>query len=119
MCSLRYELMFPRNGVNAPGRPFQRRAPRSARPWVRERKLVVQVVVIVAILGALMTRVVLGGQGNTGTWVTVHPGQSLWGIAAAHYTQTDPRTAIVEIQDANHLHGDLVYPGQRLLLPSD
>jgi LysM repeat protein len=76
-------------------------------------------VVIVAILSALMTQVVLGGQGNTGTWVTVQRGQSLWGIAASHYTQTDPRDAIVEIQDANHLQDDLVYPGQRLLLPDD
>jgi hypothetical protein len=66
-----------------------------------------------------MTQVVLGGQANAGSWVTVQIGQSLWTIAAAHYTQTDPREAILEIQGANHLQGAYIYAGERLLLPSD
>lgn len=65
-----------------------------------------------------MTQVVLGSQGSHGSWVTVEPGQSLWSLASARYTQLDPRQAIMDIQAANHLSGDYIYPGERLLLPS-
>ncbi len=66
-----------------------------------------------------MTQVALGSQGTHGRWVSVGPGQTLWGIASAHYTQMDPRQAIMNIQADNHLAGDYIYPGERLLLPSD
>jgi LysM repeat protein len=41
----------------------------------------------------------------------------LWAIAVAHYPQTDPRQSIYDIQSANHLATDTIYPGERLLLP--
>jgi hypothetical protein len=97
----------------------RRRPLRSAAAWRRERRLAARVAVLLVILGALMTQVVLGGQANAGSWVTVRSGQSLWTIAAAHYTQSDPREAILEIQGANHLQGAYIYAGERLLLPSD
>lgn len=80
--------------------------------------MALRVVVLAVLLGMLMTQVVLGSQGTHGSWVTVREGQSLWSLAAARYTQTDPRQAILNIQAANHLSGDYIYPGERLLLPS-
>ncbi len=81
--------------------------------------MALRVVVLAALLGMLMTQVVLGSQGTHGSWVTVRAGQSLWSLATARYTQMDPRQAIMNIQAANHLSGDYIYPGERLLLPSD
>lgn len=46
----------------------------------------------------------------------VRPGDTLWTIAASHYGG-DPRAAIWEIENANHLEGASIYPGERLLLP--
>jgi hypothetical protein len=111
--------MFPQRRPNTRREMSRRRSPRSAAPWLRERRLASRVVVLAVILCALMTQVVLGGQAKAGSWVTVRAGQSLWSIAAAHYTQTDPREAILEIQGANHLESAYIYAGERLLLPSD
>ena len=93
-------------------------APRRVQPWHRERRLALRIVVMAAVLGMLMTQVVLGSPGTRGSWVTVRQGQSLWSLAVARYTQMDPRQAIMNIQAANHLAGDFIYPGERLLLPS-
>lgn len=111
--------MFLKSGPTTRREARRTRSPRPAAPWLRERRLAARVLVQAVILGALMTQVVLGGQANAGSWVTVRAGQSLWSIAAAHYTQTDPREAILEIQGANHLQGAYIYAGERLLLPSD
>jgi LysM repeat protein len=45
----------------------------------------------------------------------VRAGDTLWSIAASHYAG-DPRKAVWELQDRNHI-GALVRPGQRLVLP--
>ena len=100
-------------------RPRDVRARRTDRPWLREQRFALRVLLIGLVLGVLMTQVVLGGQGTHGSWVTVKGGQSLWSLASAHYTQMDPRQAIMNIQAANHLVGDYIYPGEQLLLPSD
>jgi Tfp pilus assembly protein FimV len=80
---------------------------------------VVRTVALGALLGALMTSGVLGSQRGGGTWITVRPGQTLWAIASAHYPQTDPRQSIYDIQAANHLGTVTIYPGERLLLPTE
>jgi nucleoid-associated protein YgaU len=46
----------------------------------------------------------------------VHPYDTLWTIASAHYGG-DVRDAIWRIQRANHLRDPTVHPGQRLVLP--
>ena len=46
----------------------------------------------------------------------VRPYQTLWTIAQAHYGG-DVRDAIYRIEQANHLSGATITPGQRLLLP--
>ncbi len=47
----------------------------------------------------------------------VHPGDTLWSIAASHYAG-DPRDGIVKIERRNELDGPSIQPGQRLVLPS-
>ena len=89
------------------------------RPWERERRWTLRVVVLGVAIGCLMTTGVLGSQRDTNSWVTVAPGQSLWAIAVRHYPQTDPRQAVWDIQAANHLGGDYIYPGERLVLPPE
>ena len=46
----------------------------------------------------------------------VKPTDTLWSIAAAHYAG-DPREGIWKLQHRNHLHGTMLVPGQRLVLP--
>ncbi|MBO0703102.1 MAG: LysM peptidoglycan-binding domain-containing protein, partial [Candidatus Dormibacteraeota bacterium] len=50
--------------------------------------------------------------------VVVQPGQTVWSIAEAHFPNQDPRQTVDEIDQVNHLHGGLVYPGERLRLPA-
>ncbi len=99
--------------------PVTIKATTASRPWVRERRVATRLAVLVALIGALMTSGVLGSQRSTGVWVTVRTGQSLWTIAAQHYPETDPRQAILDIQSQNHLRGQFIYPGERLLLPGE
>ena len=56
-----------------------------------------------------------GGAGRPMTYL-VKPTDTLWSIAAAHYSG-DPRQGIWELQHRNHLRGTTIVPGQRLLLP--
>jgi hypothetical protein len=41
---------------------------------------------------------------------------TLWTIAAQHYSG-DPRGAIFQIEQANHLSGGAIFPGESLVLP--
>ena len=95
------------------------RASSLSRPWERERRLLVRSLIIATLLAGLMTSGVLGSQREGGDWVSVRPGQTLWAIAVAHYPQTDPRQSIYDIQSTNHLVTDTIYPGERLLLPTE
>jgi len=95
-----------------------RRSPRSSRRRAgRSWLLLLKVAVLTALLGAVMTQVVLGTAGARGPALVVRPGQTLWGIAVARYPQADPRDAIGAIESANHLDGANITPGERLLLP--
>jgi nucleoid-associated protein YgaU len=58
-----------------------------------------------------------GSEGaGTGEAYRVRPGDTLWSIAAAHYTG-DPRQAVWKLQHENHLAGGTLTPGQVLRLP--
>ena len=46
----------------------------------------------------------------------VKPYDTLWSIASAHYGG-DVRDAVWQIQQANHLSGSEIAPGERLVLP--
>ena len=47
--------------------------------------------------------VAYAGSPTTNTRIVVQPGQTLWGIAAAHYPGTSIEQAVSEIESANHL----------------
>lgn len=47
---------------------------------------------------------------------TVRAGDTLWGIAVAHFAG-DPREGVWELQEHNHLAGTTIRPGQVLALP--
>ena len=49
--------------------------------------------------------------------VAVHPGDTLWSIAAAHASGSDIQDAIDRITAVNHLHGAALQPGQHLRIP--
>jgi LysM repeat protein len=50
--------------------------------------------------------------------VTVHPGDTLWSIAAAHAAPSaDVQEVVDRITDANHLQGGTLQPGQHLRIP--
>lgn len=52
------------------------------------------------------------------TTVTVRPGDTLWGIAAAHSAQNaDVQETVDRISDANHLSGSGLQPGEHLRIP--
>jgi nucleoid-associated protein YgaU len=51
------------------------------------------------------------------TTVTVHPGDTLWGIAAAHTADGDVQESVDRIAAVNHLHAASLQPGQRLRIP--
>jgi predicted Zn-dependent protease len=49
--------------------------------------------------------------------VTVHPGDTLWSIAAAHSGDSDVQDAIDRITETNHLHNATLQPGEKLRIP--
>jgi LysM repeat protein len=48
---------------------------------------------------------------------TVRSGDTLWAIAETAYPSDDPRDAIDQIEQANHLTSATISPGERLRLP--
>jgi hypothetical protein len=77
----------------------------------------VRAVVIVALLTLAVTWGARrsDGAGHEQAYI-VRAGDTLWGIAAAHYGG-DPREGVYRLERRNHLGGAIVRPGQRLLLP--
>lgn len=49
--------------------------------------------------------------------VTVHPGDTLWSIAAAHSRDSDVQDAIDRITATNRLHDATLQPGEKLKIP--
>lgn len=76
-----------------------------------------QIAVLVLLIGAVSTKVVLGTPRPGTRVVTVSAGSTLWQIAAQRYSQTDPRAVVAAIEQANHLKGAVIFPGERLVLP--
>ena len=57
-----------------------------------------------------------GAHGHRTTY-RVQPYDTLWTIASSHYGGGDVRDAIYQIQNANHLAGAGIQPGETLVLP--
>jgi hypothetical protein len=75
-------------------------------------------VVIIALVGIVLWAIVArssSGAGHEATYV-VQPADTLWSIATSHYSG-DPRAAIWKLEQRNGLHGTVLTPGERLVLP--
>ena len=57
-------------------------------------------------------------QTTSAVTVTVQPGQSLWGIAAAVAPDRDARDVVADIVQLNNLSAGAVFPGQQLFVPA-
>jgi LysM repeat protein len=76
-------------------------------------------VLLLLALGSLIVAVAArqsSGAGHQQT-VIVKTGDTLWSIAVSHYAG-DPREGVWAIQHQNHLAGDTLQPGERLVLPA-
>jgi hypothetical protein len=102
--------------LNDYGRPVRRSR---RRPWQRNPR-----VVLAGMVTAGAGLVFLGGNVYGGFNVgqsqhlTVHAGDTLWSIAAAHYPDGDVRDRVDRIISLNHLAGGSITPGEDLLLPA-
>ncbi len=96
--------------------------PRPRRRVARWRRTVRNLAIGVAVLALLFliftSRVMGATPPRPAQVVVVQPGQTVWSIAEARFPNQDPRQTVDEIDRANHLHGGVVYPGERLRLPA-
>ena len=114
-------------------RPVRRsaalRRPQGARPMSapasplritrRGRLVVVALALLVVLLpGAWRAVATAQVEGPTTVAVTVHPGDTLWGIASAVDPGADPRALIAEIREVNGLTQSGLIPGQVLQGPA-
>jgi hypothetical protein len=110
-----------------PQRPAARSgaAARPAHPPVRltRRGRLVIALCLVALFAAVSALTVRSSEAadRTGapayTWVTVGPGDTLWGLAAGAVPGDDPRKTVGRIIEMNRLNGGGVQAGQRLAVP--
>ncbi len=92
---------------------FSRRSDRLSRP-ARLALVVATAVAGLVVVGG----VAYAGSPTTNTRVVVQAGDTLWGIAAAHYPGSNVEESIFEIEATNHLTGASIRPGETLTLPA-
>jgi nucleoid-associated protein YgaU len=93
---------------------------RISRPGQRlSRPARLALVVATAATGLVVVGgVAYAGSATTNTHVVVRAGDTLWGIAAAHYPGSSIEQSISTIESANHLRGAAIRPGETLTLPA-
>ena len=92
---------------------FSRRPDRLSRP-ARLALVVATAAAGLVVVGG----VAYAGSPTTNTRVVVHAGDTLWGVAAAHYPGSNIEESISIIESANHLSGAAIRPGETLTLPA-
>ncbi len=77
------------------------------------------VAVLAACAGwALLGSVGAGASPTAAATVVVGSGDTLWSIAASHYTGGDIRDEVARILAANRLSSPVIRPGETLVLPA-
>jgi len=94
-----------------PARRYRRKPP--PRRWRLLGAAGAALCAVVAVGG-----VVSGGASSGVEHVVVHRGDTLWGIAAAHFAGDDIQSRVAEIESVNHLDGAGLSPGRILTLPA-
>jgi len=92
---------------------FSRQADRLSRP-ARLALVVATAAAGLVVVGG----VAYAGSPTTNARVVVHAGDTLWGIAAAHYPGSNIEDSISIVEAANHLSGAAIRPGETLTLPA-
>jgi nucleoid-associated protein YgaU len=92
---------------------FSRRPDRLSRP-TRLALVVATAAAGLVVVGG----VAYAGSPSTNTHIVVQAGDTLWGIAAAHYPGSNIEQAISDIESANRLGGADITPGETLTLPA-
>ena len=109
---------------DARSRGRQQVAPRGATApglrMTRRGRLVVLAVALMVVLlpGAWRAMATAQVEGPVTVAVTVQPGDTLWGIAAAIDPGADPRALIAEIRELNAMTQSGLVPGQVLVVPA-
>jgi hypothetical protein len=86
-----------------------------APPTIRRLFGISAVLIVVAILMLGFTPASPGA--SRPHHYTVRSGDTLWAIAARNYPNSDPRDAVYQIEQANHLGPAGLVAGERILLP--
>jgi nucleoid-associated protein YgaU len=98
-----------RRGTSAPGLRMTRRG----------RLVVLAIALMVVLLPGAWRAMATAQTGGPATvTVSVQPGDTLWGIAAAIDPAADPRAVIAEIRELNALTQSGLVPGQVLVIPA-
>ncbi len=93
-----------------------RRLPRP-RPWPLGRTLLVAALAVCVGWG-LAGGVSVSSAPTAATTVVVRSGDTLWSIAASHYSGGDIQDEIAGILSANRLSSPVIQPGETLVLPA-
>jgi LysM domain len=90
-----------------------------ARLTRRGRVVVTLVVLVLLVVGFSVGRVSsqAAGPARPLPTVTVHPGETLWQVAARVAPHADPRPVVLQIEALNHLRTAAVVAGQQLVTP--
>jgi nucleoid-associated protein YgaU len=97
-------------------RPRRLRRPRSPWPGRLRNAAVLAGAVLTLSLG--LAKVAEGGSSGAYETMTVQPGDTLWAIASDRYPGTDVRAKVWQIEQANHLTGQTLQPGETIQVPS-
>jgi hypothetical protein len=102
----------------SPARPGAVRAP--IRLTRRGRVVVVGllVVLVAALVGVLASNVQAAAPSSPPRAVVVHPGDTLWSIAARVHPSGSLTDTMLTIERLNHMTDGTVYVGQQLLVPN-
>ena len=96
--------------------PRRLRRPRS--PWPARARSAGLLAGALLALSLGFAKVAEGGAPSAYETVTIGPGDTLWAIAADRYPGADVRAKVWQIEQANHLQGETLHPGEAIQVPS-